>query len=273
VSFCLRAKTAPQLSAPSGLLEIYSANLLGKEWLRIPSFRLGDSIYLWKALKSLQELATQANKELYGSIQQLLKTLDLLHRDVRKLILQRFICAIPRGRANDTKDVEPQQDVTYAVAVSRSGSREADRFLFYAKDTLLYDGLQWGFFKNDSDIDILSAWRETVKSQGTDRQVIWRTPLRYGLAIIMETLMVDFKATLDESMTPGALAQLARQKLSTCTFPSGLIAERIDWNTKQPTLDTDYCNARSTFEIPTLLLRSEYDETDFRLYVVHHLRV
>jgi hypothetical protein len=224
----------------------------------------------------LQELASQANKELDGSIKPLLdhlKTLDLLHHDVRKLILQRFICAIPRRRANDVKDVKPKQDVTYAVAVSRSGSREADRFLFYAKDTLLYDGLQWGFFKNDSDIDIQSAWRETVRSQGTDKEAIWKTPLRYGLAIIMETLMVDFDANLDKSMTPKALAKWAGERLSKFTFPSGLIAERIDWNTKQPTLETDYCNARSTFEIPTLLLRKEYDQTDFRLYVVHHLQV
>jgi len=79
---------------------------------------------------------TQASKELYGSIQQLLdnfQALDLLYHDVRKLILQRFICAIPRGRANDIKDVKPQQDVPYAFAVSRSGSREGDQFLFVQK--------------------------------------------------------------------------------------------------------------------------------------------
>ncbi len=220
----------------------------------------------------MQELASQASKESFTPIGQLLdhlETLDLLHHDVRSLILQRFICAIPRRRADDAKDVKPQQDATYAIAVSRSGSYEGDRFLFYAKDTLLYDGLQWGFFKNDSDIDILSAWQETVKSQGTDQEAIWHTPLRYGLAIIMETAMMNCNATLDKWMTPRALAQLARERLSMCTFPSGLIAEQIDWNTKQPTLETDYCNTRSTVEIPTLLLRKEYDQIDFRLYVAH----
>jgi len=79
--------------------------------------------------------------------------------------------------------------------------------------------------------------------------------------------MVDCGATLDKSMTPQILANLARERLSTCTIPSGLIAERIDWNTKQPTLGTDYCNARSIFEIPTLLLRKEHDQNDFRLFL------
>ncbi|KAH8812642.1 hypothetical protein F5884DRAFT_878489 [Xylogone sp. PMI_703] len=240
------------------------------EWLRIPSFRLGDCIYLWKALKSLEELANQ--DETNGKkIKDVLSAENLVQHDIRKLIIQRFVCPIPGadnlGNSNTITEINHQQDAMYryAVAVSRSGSAEADRFLFYAKDTLLYDGLRWGFFKNDSDIDILSAWEATLKSQGADKEVIWQNPLRYGLAIMMDGRLGDPCACLDKGVNPEELAQLSRERLSRCIFPSGLIAERIDWDTKQPILDTDYCDARSTFEIPTLLLRKEYSQADFRL--------
>ena len=62
------------------------------ERLSLPEYRLGDLIYIWKALKSVERLTTRlsAEKGLLPSISKRLNDLGLHHDVIRKIILQRF---------------------------------------------------------------------------------------------------------------------------------------------------------------------------------------
>lgn len=126
------------------------------------------------------------------------------------------------------------------VAVRRSRTR--DRLQSTTKDTMLYDGCEWGFFKNDLDIEVLStnretikanvevSWKKTMKAQGDDDHgETWEKPLRYALAILMAKF-----GSLDSSKQPEALQRVAPKRLILCVTPCGLLSESRDYYTQLP---------------------------------------
>ena len=252
------------------------------EWLNLPEYRLADLIYIWKALKSLEEMMCNSDDEFRSQVQKSLEKSELGHYHVRKVILQQFLCqnfeAGPShladqsapGDLDSPSEKTESNDGSFAIAVGRT--RERDRLLFYAKDTMLHDGFEWGFFEDDLEIEILStknelikadvqvSWRNTIRAQGADHEAIWEKPLRYALAIIM----ADY-GSLDSFMSPEQMKKLSWERLLVCVVPYGLFADRIDRDTKQPVMIDFSCSRRSPWEIPTLLLRKRCKSLELAL--------
>ena len=262
----------------------------GSEWINLPEYRIGDLIYIWKALKSLEAMSRQFKQEKDDSLDTVrtLENLKLRAHDVREITLQRFIYEPQDARLNK-RDVTnpynqrgPEQDmaktepapVSFAIAVRRS--RERDRRLFYAKDAMLHDGIEWNFFKNDISIEAYSAtneprqvdvqlsWQNTMEEQGIDQETIWRKPLRYALAIVM----ANHHISLDNSKTPDQLAKLSWERLLRCVMPHGLFANELDRDTKLPQeleywRDGDIPQSLwATWEIATLLLGRRFSDIE-----------
>ena len=262
----------------------------GSEWMNLPEYRLGDLVYTWKALKSLEAMSRQFKHEKDDSLDTVgtLEKYKLRAHHVRETTLRRFIYEPQdaswneRSVANSYNQQDPEQDiaktkpapVSFAIAVRRS--RERDRRLFYAKDAMLHDGIEWGFFKNDISIEAYSAtneprqvdvqlsWQNTMESQGIDHETIWRKPLRYVLAIIM----ANHHVSLDNSKNPDQLAKLSWEKLPRFVMPHGLFANELYRDTKLPqelaySFDVDKPRSPSaTWEIATLLLGRRFSEIE-----------
>ena len=257
----------------------------GSEWLHFPDYRLGDLIYTWKALKSLETMSChfelKDDKDTSPDAIKRLEDLKLRAHHVRQTILQRFAYQ-PQGSRSIKSDnaVErsnqrhPEQVVakngsapaSFAIAVRRS--RERDRLLFYAKDSMLHDGIEWGFFTNDIKIEAYSAkndptevnvqlsWHNTMQAQGIDQETTWRKPIRYALAIIM----ASHRVSLDDSKTPDKLADISWEKLPRCVMSHGLFANQLDRDTKLPQRGTEWNSSEkshspwATWELAVLML-------------------
>lgn len=263
----------------------------GSESIHLPEYRLGDLIYTWKALKSLEAM-TQLQNEKDDSPETLqrLKDMKLRAHEVREVILQRFIYQ-PQGTLS-TNDItvtsqfnqrDPERGTakdrpaspSFAIAVRRS--RERDRRLFYAKDAMLHDGVEWGFFENNINIkaygathepvkvDIQLAWKNTMQSQGIDHEIIWKKSLRYAMAIIMASHHVS----LDDSQSADKLSELSWERLLGCVMPHGLLAHEIDRDTKLPQpfflSDSQSPWAAATWEVATLMLRRRFKALELEM--------
>lgn len=263
----------------------------GSESIHLPEYRLGDLIYTWKALKSLEAMTSQFQNEKDDSPDTLqrLKDMKLRAYEVREVILQRFIYQ-PQGAlsVNDKSVISQfnQRDLERGTAKDRSAffyfgiavrrSRETDRRLFYAKDAMLHDGVEWGFFENDIDIkaygatnepvkvDIQLAWKNTLQAQGIDHEIIWKKPLRYAMAIIMASHYVS----LDDSQSADKLSELSWERLLGCVMPHGLFANQIERGTKLPHSQHtgfDQHSPWATWEVATLMLGRRFKALELEM--------
>ena len=240
----------------------------GPERLHLPDYRLGDLIYIWKAVKSLEDLVRKLDDERFcSSVLVNLNEYKLRHYEVRRIILHHFLHQPPDVRPTQTSLAEESRPDASSFYIAVRRSRNRDRAQFTAKDTRLYDGYMWGFFRNDLDIEVLSnnkdavkanvelSWTNTVKAQGDDyREEIWEKLLRYALAIILANL-----GSLDSSITPDELQKVSRKRLIDCVLPHGLFAERRDCYTQLPDSLPVSGIERSAWEIPTLLSRQRFE--------------
>lgn len=259
------------------------------ERLSLSEYRLGDHIYIWIALKFVEQMTTQhlADHGSLSSISRRLNDLDLHYCDVRKIILRRFICQnrdtgtgdhLSSSKTSTQSDLNSTErphseetQATYAFVVAVRRSRLRDRILFYAKDTMIYDGMQWGFFENDIEIeginvqgevvraDVSLAWKQTIRAQGVHHESVWRTPLRYALAIAMASC----GQTLDDSKDPAGLANTSWERLLQMVTPCGLFISKINRETKLPDTRMFLDNSRSPWETAAVLLRHRYKLLDF----------
>ena len=240
----------------------------GPEQLHLPDYRLGDLIYIWKALKSLEDLVRKSDDESFRSnILEKLNVYKLRHQDVRKTVLHHFLYQPPDARRTQTSLVEESRPDASPFSVAIRRSRNRDRAEFTTKDTMLFDGYEWVFFRNDLDIEVLSknkeivkanvelSWKNTLKAQGDDdREEIWEKLLRYALAIIWAKL-----GSLDSSKTPEDLQKVSRKRLIDCVLPYGLFSERRNCYTELPDSLPVSGVERSAWEIPTLLSRQRFE--------------
>ena len=218
-----------------------------------------------------------------------LNDLKLRAHDVRETILQCFAYEPQDARSIDRNRVierSNQRDFTrgnesnrvpFAVAVRRS--RESDRRLFYAKDAVLCEGVEWGFFKNDikleaysakfepAKVDVQLSWQNTMQAQGIDHETTWKKPLRYAFAIIM----AGHHISLDDSKTPDQMAELSCERLLRCVMPHGLFAHQLNLESKLPHLSRYwYLNEKShspwaTWQVATLLLAKTFTKLELKL--------
>ena len=266
------------------------------EWLDFPDYRLGDLIYIWKALKSLETMSCQSkskdDEDISPDAITRLKDLKLRAHDVRRTILQRFAYQPQDSRSIKNKSAVERSDqrhpekalskkgsapASFAIAVRRS--RERDRQLFYAKDAMLHDGIEWSFFTNDIKIEAYSAnndptevnvelsWRNTMLAQGVDHETTWRKPIRYALAIIM----ASHRVSLDDSKTPEKLAKISWERLPRCVMSHGLFPNQLDRDTKLPQRVTYWNKSErpqspwATWELATLMLGRRFRNLELEM--------
>lgn len=248
-------------------------------------FRLDDHVWIWKALKSLQERGIWSEAEWNSS-----STIDDIARDddqdeeveeddeddgseesedqtmpkksdtkmaklikayapseVQRQVLQRFTIL--------------ENDITQRRMLAVARSTERTRFLFHARDTALFYGAQWGFFSASGK----GLWENTIDAQrlhSEDDASQWDNAIRFGLGLMMGTHGFKFGG-----LDPGELIQRGIDVLFRSTSPSGLFPGQLDETNQQPTLfyrdrfRDFYFHAG--FEIPFILLRFANRVCDF----------
>ena len=254
------------------------------EMLNLPEYRLGELIYIWKALMSVEQMTRRfaTNPDLLSSILQRIDDLRLQHYEVRKLILLRFLCLNPDTERNDhpsspsdlsqrdeNSNAKPNLEAdqnSYRLIVAVRRSRVRDRILFYAKDTMVYEGFEWGFFENDLELgmlnpqnevvkpDVALAWKRTLDAQRIHKEIFWKKSQRYALAISMASC----GQSLDDLRDPADLANISCERLLGVVTSCGLLTSKVHWESKVADTSRFLDDPRSTWEISTVLLRHRF---------------
>ena len=250
-------------------------NPLATTWRHLPegpdiaTYRLSDHVWIWKALQSIEQLISDVqaahHSSPHASMESILELrnclssrktrgnkaefkLEFTADELRKQILRRFTL---------------ENDVSKKRMLSVTRSAQATRYLFHSRDTVLYYGLEWGFFKDETQ-STSELWQLLVESQAVhdegNNELQWDNPLRYALAVLMGTKGHQ----IDRNYTCSDMTSYAKRVLTNSSSENGLFPGQIDETTKQPTLfDRErfrdfYFHA--SFEIPFVLLRAESDE-------------
>lgn len=232
----------------------------------IPTFHLRDQIMVWKALEGIEHTIQMVqeteritpHEALKGfletmdshlplwsaRIQNCHPILDFTAEDLRRQNLRRFTYKFT---------VEKSELTLRSLSVTRT-ARET-RFLFHSRDTILYYGLEWGFFSGEE-----SVWNQLVGSQiqhddPISDQARWHSPLRYGLALEM----ARYDHQLERSLAPSDMFTHARHVILKSSSENGLFPGKLDDFSKEPVVyrkDSRDSYFHITFEIPYILLRA-----------------
>lgn len=236
-------------------------------------FRLDDHVWIWRALKSLQDRGiwkeearndsilknyavqpdeqdeededddasgTSENEAVSKSETGTAKLIKFYApAEVQRQVLQRFTVL--------------ESDVTQRRMLAVTRSTERTRFLFHARDTTLFYGDEWGFFSASGK----SLWENTLNAQrihNEDDASRWDNAIRFGLGLIMGI----HKSSIG-GLDPGQLIHRGVDVLFRSTSPNGFFPGQLDEESQQPTLfyrdrfRDFYFHA--SFEIPFILLR------------------
>lgn len=236
------------------------------DWPDIATYRLSDHVWIWRALQSVEQLITNVEARNRSSPQASLDKivglksslhnkrdrgdgaklrLEFTAEELRKQILRRFT-------------VENDFSKKRMLCVTRS-ARET-RFLFHSRDTALYYGIDWGFFRDDSQ-PVSELWKLLAQSQPLhdedNDEVQWNNPLRYALAILMG--LEDH--LFDKNYSASEMAFYAKRVLLDSSSENGLFPGQMDETTKEPALfnNEEFRDFyfHSGFEIPYILLQAE----------------
>ncbi|PWY80762.1 hypothetical protein BO94DRAFT_587506 [Aspergillus sclerotioniger CBS 115572] len=228
----------------------------------IPVYRLSDQVWIWKALKSLEELLDEVrqthNENPDPSWTVFLRVANNLPRqETRKSNsepLLRFTAE--ELRRQNLRRFAIENDVIRKRMLSVTRTTRETRFLLHSRDTILYYGAEWGFFTGEE-----ALWTQLIDVQidhddSSSNESQWDNPLRYGLAIEMARRGHQ----LDRSFSPSEMLSHAIQILLSSSSDNGLFPGQLDAFSKEPTL---FHRERFRdfyfhvgFEIPYILLRT-----------------
>lgn len=194
-------------------------------------FRLDDHVWIWKALKLIEDLKLWPERD--G--QRVMRHPERVQQE----ILLRFTTE------NETLGKR-------MLAVRRS-SRET-RFLFHARDTALFYGYDWNFLLQETSFR--EIWENTLDAQalhGYSQDAFWGNTLRYALAILMGTRNYSIN-----QKSPADLVKWSMRSIFNSMSLNGFCPGELNEITKEPVLfdraeDHD-SYFHSSFEIPFILL-------------------
>lgn len=157
----------------------------------IPKYRLSDQVWIWKALKNIEDLVSRVEtvqKDTYNeTLEKFLHIKDHLYsRGVRKTKAGTELDFTADGmRKQNLRRFTLFNDVVRSHMLSVTRSARETRFLLHDRDTVLYYGLEWRFFDGEE-----KGWKRLVQNQtehdkDCNDESQWDSPLRYGLAIEM----------------------------------------------------------------------------------------
>lgn len=215
-------------------------------------FRLDDHVWVWRALKSLEELGLWKSLPSSKSIEegkdisklqyrwmfqtyrqdgdQILQDKDifakfekvakrLLPSEVQRNVLMRFT-------------TENDLDVSRKRMLAVTRSPRETRFLFHSRDTSLFYGEDMDFFLPDSPYHDL--WENTLEAQvhhDENKETSWDNAIRYALGVVIGT-----RDTSLNSKAPNELVRSCVEVLIHSTSHSGFIPGQLDEATKEPRL-------------------------------------
>ncbi|RAK71051.1 uncharacterized protein BO72DRAFT_502289 [Aspergillus fijiensis CBS 313.89] len=170
----------------------------------VPYYRLGDHVWIWKALKGIKEVLIRLESQ--HDDPAAIDTKSAVLGDFLKLRERMFtLMAEKRGRRQATPANEREQNIYFnsedlqkegikrftvrnevfnkrMLSVTRSANET--RFLLHSRDTVLYYGALWGFFEDQEDLLHETLEIQTRHEDSLCDEVEWANPLRYGLALL-----------------------------------------------------------------------------------------
>lgn len=212
-------------------------------------FRLGDHVWIWRALKSLEKLGlmdvsrrpTVTKVPLKGNLSKIDK-----YEGREEELLKRYSAAEFRRHVLRRFTTENNESKQRMLAVSRSASY--NRFMFHAGDTALFYHENLEFFEKSD-----ALWQATIDAQkfhkeNQESESAWSNPLRYALALMMRSQNYQLN-----SRDPTDVWDTAKTLLEQISSDNGLFPGQVHSETKEPELfDPDWRDDywRVGFEIP-----------------------
>ncbi|ROW15591.1 hypothetical protein VPNG_02145 [Cytospora leucostoma] len=217
----------------------------------VDKFRLDDHFWVWKALKSLEDLGVCSNQQPREpvaldttpgfDVREFAKVAKRLQSgNVQREILQRFTT---------------ENDVTRKRMLAVTRSARETRFLFHARDTALFYGSDCDFFMPGSDFHEL--WENSIEAQiyhDENRETDWENAIRYALGIMAGTR----DHCLNQQQSATNLVKECVEVLIRSGGHNGFFAGQLDRATKEPILFLDDKDVEfyhhADFEINYILL-------------------
>ncbi|KAJ5976377.1 hypothetical protein N7481_010084 [Penicillium waksmanii] len=228
----------------------------------IPVYRLSDHVWIWKAFKGIEELIKHVentqSKMPHETLKEFLRiTSHLPHRGVRKSS-DDFILDFTAEeiRRQNLRRFTIENDILKKRMLSVTRNARETRFLLHSRDTVLYYGLDWGFFTGEDVV-----WKQLIEAQtqhdeASNDESQWDNPLRYGLAIEM----AKEGHRLERTFAPVEMFDHAKDIILKSSSENGLFPGQLDDFSKEPALfDRELFRDfyfHVGFELPYILLRT-----------------
>lgn len=195
-------------------------------------FRLDDHVWIWMALKAMEDKrfgawailhdraqrndrSSSTGSEEPHAYEMSGRSRKFASRTVQREILRKFTMKHEILR----KDM---------VALTRSPMET--RFLFHARDTALLYGQDMGFFTEDESSQ--EVWKNTISAQRLhedNQEARWDNALRYALS-----LMLGIRGYQISNREPGSMVRTATEVLLRSSSGNGLFPGKLDIMTKGP---------------------------------------
>ncbi|RAH39824.1 uncharacterized protein BO95DRAFT_377136, partial [Aspergillus brunneoviolaceus CBS 621.78] len=191
----------------------------------VPYYRLGDHVWVWKALKGIEEVLNRLESHRQPCIERNIKRFT-----VRNEVFNKRMLSVTRS-ANET------------------------RFLLHSRDTVLYYGALWDSFEDQEDLLHEMLEIQTRHDDSLCDEVEWTNPLRYGLALLWS--LQGYRLAWGKSS--GQMVNRAKKFLLASSYPTGLFPGYLDAFKKAYIFETenDYdIYFHTGFEIAYILLKS-----------------
>lgn len=143
--------------------------------------------------------------------------LDFTAEEIRKQNLRRFTL---------------ENDILKKRMLSVTRSTRETRFLLHSRDTILYYGMEWGFFPGEEAMLQQMINAQIQHDEDSNDEAQWDNPLRYGLALEM----ASYDHQLDRNFPPSEMATHAKQVIIDSSSENGLFPGQLDGFSKEPAL-------------------------------------
>lgn len=213
-------------------------------------FRLDDHVWIWRALRAMEDERYGVWDVLRGS------PLGPEESDAEEMSRLRRKFASRTVQREVLRKFTTEHEILRKRMVALSRSPRETRFLLHARDTALLYGQDMGFFTGDSSSQ--EAWKSTLDAQHlheNNQEDWWDNALRYALSI-----MLGIRGHRINNMKPGSMVRTATKVLLRSISGNGLFPKKLDIMTKGPLKDFFHAQMdadshyEAGFEIPYILL-------------------
>lgn len=221
-------------------------------------FRLDDHVWIWRALKAMEDKRLGAWSIMYDRAERSDSgsSTDSDASNGDEILRRRRKFAPWTVQQEVVRNFTTEHAILRKEMLALTRSPRETRFLFHARDTALFYGQDMEFFPEDASFQEL--WKNTIDAQRfheNNQETRWDNALRYALSIMLSIRGHQINNRKPEEMVRNAIEILLRSSSENGTFPG-----KLDIMTKDPLEDVfhteedaeSYYNAG--FEIPYVFL-------------------